>query len=94
VSLGGLAVVDADAILDLTTYDKVVTRYAIGGEYFVANRYPLRLGYSIDPRESDQFVSGGVGYVDQRFATEVSLRQQIAGGSDTTVALSLKFFVH
>ena len=94
VSIGGLAVVDADAILDLTTHEKVVSRYAIGGEYFAASRYPIRLGYSIDPRESDQFLSGGVGYVDQRFSTEVSLRQQIAGGSDTTVAASLKFFVH
>lgn len=94
VTLGGLAVIDADAILDLSTYDRVVSRYAIGGEYFAASRYPIRLGYSIDPREHEQFVSGGVGYVDQRFATEISLRQQIAGGSDTTVAAGLKFFVH
>lgn len=94
VTVGGLFVVDADAILDLTTYDRVVSRYAIGGEYFAASRYPLRLGYSIEPRTEEQFFAGGVGYVDQRFSTEVSVRQQIAGGTDTTIAGAIKFFVH
>lgn len=94
LSLGEVAVVDADVILDLSTYDRAVARYGIGGEYFAANRYPIRLGYAIDPRESRQFLSGGVGYVDQRFSAELGLRQQIVGGDDTTVAFGVKFFVH
>jgi hypothetical protein len=94
VSLGDVAVIDADAVLDLSTYDDVVARYHLGGEYFAANRYPVRLGYSIDPRDDEQFLSGGVGYVDQRFSAELGLRQQIVGGSDTTVAVGVKFFVH
>jgi hypothetical protein len=94
LSLGDVAVVDADAVLDLTTYDKAIARYAVGAEYFAANRYPIRLGYAIDPREETQFVSGGLGYVDQRFSAELGLRQQIVGGGDTSLALSVKFFVH
>lgn len=94
VSLGDVAVVDADMVLDLSTYDKVVARYGIGGEYFAASRYPIRLGYAIDPRAAEQFLSGGLGYVDQRFSAELGLRQQIVGGSDTTVAFGVKFFVH
>jgi hypothetical protein len=93
-SLGEVAVIDGDAVLDLSTHQKVVARYALGGEYFAANRYPIRLGYSIDPREGLQFLSGGLGYVDQRFSAELGLRQQIVGGSDTTVAFGVKFFVH
>jgi hypothetical protein len=93
-SLGDVAVVDAAAVLDLSTYEKVAVRYALGAEYFAANRYPIRLGYSIDPREHVQFLSGGLGYVDQRFSAELGLRQQIVGGSDTTVAFGVKFFVH
>lgn len=94
VSLGDVAVIDADAVLDLSTHDKAVARYGLGGEYFAANRYPIRLGYAIDPREGRQFLSGGLGYVDQRFSAELGLRQQIVGGSDTMVAFGVKFFVH
>lgn len=94
VSLGDVAVIDGDVVLDLSTYEKVVARYGIGGEYFAASRYPIRLGYAIDPREGQQFLSGGLGYVDQRFSAEAGLRQQIVGGSDTTVAIGVKFFVH
>ncbi|MBI2897792.1 MAG: hypothetical protein HYY06_29810 [Deltaproteobacteria bacterium] len=94
VNVAELAVIDSDVILDLSTYGKVAARYGIGGEYFAANRYPLRVGYTIDPWLDQQFLSGGLGYVDQRFAAEVSVRQGIAGSSSTTVTAALRFFVH
>jgi hypothetical protein len=94
VSLAELAVIDADVVIDLTTYDEAALRWGVGGEYFAANRYPLRIGYAMDPEREEQWISGGLGYVDQRFSADLSLRQRIVGGSDTTVAFGLKFFVH
>ena len=93
VSLLGVAVIDGDVVLDLTTYEQTEARYALGAEYFAANRYPLRIGYAYDAGADAQFLSGGLGYVDQRFAADASLRQQVTNGSSTTLTVALRFFL-
>ena len=59
-------------------------------------RAPLRLGYTFDETRSDQgihILTAGVGYIDPSFALEAALRQEVSGGSDTTVLVNLRYFM-
>jgi hypothetical protein len=70
------------------------TTYRIGGggEYIVAGRMPLRLGYLFDSSYNAHHVSGGVGYLDPErgFGLDLSLRQQVSAGTQTVALLGIR----
>jgi hypothetical protein len=37
-------------------------------------------------------VTTSLGYIDQRFGVEAALRQEVSGGSQSTILLNLRYF--
>jgi hypothetical protein len=118
VGLSQVVVLDFDAVfrwLQFPARDeepgrKTIMRagYHAGGEYFLAQAYPLRLGYSYDipyhtianmayygaTGQGHSYVHGGLGYVTPQFGLELSVRQQVSGPErETLIAFALKLFV-
>ncbi len=98
--LGGSAVfqvssinIGGDMLFDTTTYDKAKMLLGGGLEFFGSAKFPLRFGYRYDQAWSIHDLTGGVGYVDTKFGFDVSVRQQISGGSATMMMAALKYFV-
>ena len=85
----------ADTVWDLTSFaDGPRARWS-GGVELLASRVPLRLGYTYDGVRLNNpvhLITAGLGYIDQMFAAEVSMRQEVYGGSQTTLLLNLRYF--
>jgi hypothetical protein len=89
---GGFTV-EADANADFTTYTETRGRYMIGGEYFVLDRLPLRLGYRYDDGTKTHSISGGIGYVDRKWSAELGVRRDMVSDHPATLGvLGLRFF--
>lgn len=99
---GGVAVIPtdtlhivADTVWDVTTFaDGPRARWS-GGVELLARRVPLRLGYTYDTIRADRavhLITAGLGYIDQMFALEGALRQEVSGGSQTTLLINLRYF--
>jgi opacity protein-like surface antigen len=68
-----------------------------GAEYLIANNWPIRLGYRWDQMLGAHSISGGLGYVSERYGIEVSVRQDVATEDDhlnTHIALALRYFAN
>ena len=90
--------IEIDGYADFTSYSKPNPRAMAGAEYLLADRVPLRLGYRFDMLNGSGFdpshqISGGAGYVDQRFGVEASVRRTLVGPSATNVMLTLSYFM-
>lgn len=81
----------ADGVWDLRSYDQPKARVS-GGLEFMVSRVPLRGGYIWDQGRNTQAVTAGLGYVGDGFGLEGSLRQEVVGGSQSTLMLSLRYF--
>lgn len=93
VNIGSSLTLGADALVDVTTFDTAAVIVGGGAEYLAGGNVPLRLGYRFDEGRDEHALSGGLGYVDDIVGADLSLRQQFLGGSDTTIMLSLRYFV-
>jgi hypothetical protein len=94
----GVGVMDAltlegDALVDFTTYDRSTWRAGAGGEFVVADHFPLRLGYRFDEGQESHAIGGGAGYRDAQFGFDVAVRRTIAGEAATTVVFGLQFLL-
>jgi hypothetical protein len=88
-----LFAVEADGLLDFTTYRSVTGRVMFGAEIFLAERYALRAGWRYDTGTHLHTPSIGFGYIDPRWSVEVGLRHDITGDHASTFAvLSLRYF--
>jgi len=88
--------IEVDGIADLNSWVEVSPRVMAGGEYLIANSFPIRLGYRFDllagsGLKSSHQVSGGLGYVDPRFSVEASVRRTVAGPSATMIIAGVAF---
>lgn len=85
----------ADTVWDMNTFaDGPRARWS-GGVELLASRVPLRLGYTYDDIRINHpvhLITAGLGYIDQMFAVEGALRQEVSGGSQTTLLLNLRYF--
>ncbi len=85
----------ADTVWDVTSFaDGPRARWS-GGVELLASRVPLRLGYTYDDIRLNNpvhLITAGLGYIDQMFAVEAALRQEVHGGSQTTLLLNLRYF--
>jgi hypothetical protein len=85
-----------DVLVDLNTHDAFngVKLQAGGGvEYLASGTIPLRIGYQYDQGRHQNSVTGGLGYVDQRFGAQISVRQAVSGVKETNLFLTFSYFV-
>ena len=90
---GGTFAVEADALGDFTTYTHPESRVMVGGEIFVGQHVPVRLGYRYDNGTKSDGLFTGLGYITKQWSVELS------GGGDFYAAhpsaifgLSLRYF--
>jgi len=93
--------VEIDAVADLTSWGEPTPRLMVGGEYLIADRFPIRLGYRYDGLDlaasgvdtSSHALAAGVGYIDPRFSVEAAVRRTLVGPSATMIGVSLAYFL-
>ena len=85
----------ADNVWDLTSFAGGPRARWSGGVEFLAGHVPLRAGYTYDTIRRDhdvQSITAGIGYLDQMFGAEFGMRQEIVGGTQTTLLVNLRYF--
>jgi opacity protein-like surface antigen len=90
-------VVATDVLLDFTSAEDLMVRAMGGAEYLVNDNWPIRLGYRWDQLLGTHAVTGGFGYVSQRFGVELSLRQDVSSPDDhlhTSLVLAIRYFAN
>lgn len=98
--MGGLGIgfvtedfgLSADAVLESEPYSKANLRIMGGGEFLAADRVAIRGGYRYDQELSSNAISGGLGYIDQRFSIDASFRRGVSGPAYTAIVFG--FTVH
>ena len=81
---------EADGLIDFTTWNNPRSRLMCGGEVFLADHYALRAGWRYDAGMNVHTPSVGFGYVDVRWSVEVGFRHDIL--SEHTSSLSVISF--
>jgi hypothetical protein len=85
--------VEADGLLDFTTWGNPQGRVMAGAEAFVAERYALRAGWRYDTGTRLNAPSLGFGYIDPKWSVELSARHDLVSDhASTLVVLSLRYF--
>lgn len=85
--------IEGDVLVDFTTWKGSKIRAMGGGEYLIADHFPLRAGYRYDDGMGTHAISAGVGYVDRRFSVELSgSRDIVATHPGTLISLGLRYF--
>lgn len=86
--------VEADALVDFTTWGSARPRAMLGAEMLVADRFPIRAGYRYDDGMRTHAVSLGLGYVDRKFSVELGGRRDVVADHPATMlSLGLRFFI-
>ena len=86
--------VGGDFIVDFTSFDKTTYIAGVGAEFLAGRKVPLRLGYRHDTGRNIHQVTASAGYLHQKFAVELGLRQNVGGQEkDTALMLSLRYHV-
>jgi hypothetical protein len=84
---------EADGLVDFTTYHRAQGRLMAGGELFLADRYALRAGWRYDGGTNVNSASFGLGYIDPSWGVELGVRRDLLSDHASTLAvLSLKYF--
>jgi hypothetical protein len=86
--------VEADTLVDFTTYNSARGRAMVGGEVLLADHVPLRLGYRYDAGVKSSNVGLGAGYVERRFSIEVGARRDVGADHPATlISVGLRIFI-
>jgi opacity protein-like surface antigen len=85
--------VEVDGLADFNSWLDISGRVMAGGEYLIADHFPVRLGYRFDQGAMSHAVAGGFGYLDPRFSVEASVRRTLVGPSATTIMVGLAYFL-
>ncbi|MBL8603806.1 MAG: hypothetical protein JNK72_17905 [Myxococcales bacterium] len=95
LNLGEALNLVGDSYWDFQTFGEARARWS-GGVEVLLGQAPLRLGYAWDDTRGAQPVhvlTAGIGYLDPVWGVELSMRQEVAGGNDTTLLVNLRRFV-
>lgn len=97
---GEFVTLDADLIYDFDAHpDGAKPIAAVGGEMLVSGMIPLRAGYRYDGITENNWVSGGVGFMDRSSARgegnqiNLAFRQNLDVSEEWLFAASLVFFL-
>lgn len=86
--------IEADSLIDFTTFGSARARGMLGGEVLVADRFPLRAGYRYDAGMKTHAVSLGAGYVERKFSVELGGRRDVVADHPATlISLGVRFFI-
>jgi hypothetical protein len=90
----------ADISMDVRDTDNRRIGYHLGGEYFIGQEYPIRLGWKYNPfiRKTgadamENIVSAGLGWISQGGALEATFAQSIERERNWSLTGALKFFL-
>jgi len=84
---------EADGLLDFTTWGGTRGRIMLGGEFLVAERYAIRVGYRYDGGTRVNTPSLGFGYIDPKWSVELGVSHDAIGNhAETLGVLSLRYF--
>jgi len=84
--------IEADGLADFDSWSTVTGRFMAGGEYLVANKVPLRIGYQYDQGANVHSISGGIGYVSTEVGVEAGVRRTLSTTVNSTmIGLSLTY---
>ena len=85
--------IEGGGVVDFTTYNTAKLRGMLGGEFFLADRYALRIGYRYDDGMKAHALTGGLGYIDKNWSCELGVSRDIVADHPATfVTLSLRYF--
>ena len=84
-----------DTVIDFTSHPEDTPKPSFHGglEYFAVGHYALRAGVMHDTLRDATYVSGGLGLLVQKAGAEFSLRQQVSGGAETLLSMSLNLYL-
>lgn len=85
---------EADALVDFTTFGSARSRFMAGAEALLADRFPIRAGYRYDAGMKTHAASVGAGYVDRQFSLEVGGRRDIVADHPATmIGVGIRLFI-
>ena len=82
---------EADLVADFDTWDSTKVRAMGGGEYLLADHFPLRAGYRYDDGAKSHSLSAGFGYLDTTFAAEIAVRRVVSGDPATAIVFGFSY---
>lgn len=86
--------VEADSLIDFTTFGSARARAMLGAELLVADRFPLRAGYRYDAGMKTHTASLGLGYVERKFSVELGGRRDVVADHPATLfTVGIRFFI-
>lgn len=85
--------IEVDGLADFDSWSKTTARLMAGGEYLVANKYPLRLGYRYDQGANVHSISGGLGYITTEMGLELAVRRTLSSTINSTM-IGVSFTYH
>jgi opacity protein-like surface antigen len=86
--------VEADSLVDFTTFGTARARAMLGFEFLAADRFPLRVGYRYEDGMKTHALSLGAGYVDRKFSIELGGRRDVVAEHPATLlSLGIRFFI-
>jgi len=86
--------VEANSLVDFTTFGSARMRLMAGGEFLIADRFPVRAGYRFDAGMKTHALGLGAGYVDRRFSVEVGGRRDIVADHPATmIGVGIRIFI-
>lgn len=89
----GIVAIEADGMADFTTWKGTRGRVMLGAEFFVADHFPIRVGYRYDDGQRAHAVSLGAGYVDKKWSFELSARRDVVADHPMTLFVAgLRYF--
>jgi opacity protein-like surface antigen len=89
----GVFGVEADVLFDFTTYGSAKVRAMAGVEVFLADRFPIRVGYRYDDGSKSHGVGLGLGFVDKRFSADIGARRDFVTNVPATFfGASFRYF--
>jgi len=91
VTLGDLAVIAADVLVDVSSFRRENLTYGAGLELLASQMLPIRLGYQHDTQREQHTLSFGVGYSNRQVSVDLSMRQDLGGADDTRFMGGVRF---
>lgn len=85
--------VEANVVLDTTTWGHTTTRWMGGAEALLADSVGVRAGYRFDTGLDAHSVSGGAAYIDPRFSVDAAVRQTLGEYAATAVVFGFTLHV-
>lgn len=93
LTLLDMLLLEVDVVVDFTSHDEVNEEIHAGGELFVANMIPIRVGYIYDVYFEINSVTAGLGYVDPSFAVDVGFQREVRTDGRWILAFGLRIFI-